>query len=296
MRVLMVASHFGVSIARYLADGFEQAGCEVITAGPAFGRYIPWNGGMELAEEFVWTPTYSLDRDQEHSIADVLSLTGRVDLIVHGDCMFHLVGDNPVPNVVYCADNHVREYREREYDLIFAAHSWGHRHEDKNFRWLPCAYDLHEHYEWQADWDGRVIDAGFVGVVYPNRQVALDSLRGWGLSVMSATGKAYHESNDLYNVCKMGLCLSYNGDVPARVFENMAEGCIVLADTQADLPKLGLENGKQLLTFNSAETLRAAVDVALSSEGQAIAEAGKAWVEGQTWRSRAQEIIRTVFA
>lgn len=298
MKVLMVCCHFPISIARYLSEGFKQAGHEVVSVGPAFGRWIPWNGGMELAEEFVWTPDVALDRENMPSIREVISQVGRIDLVIHGDSMIHLSGDSPVPNVVYMADNHVRMYDSREYDLMFGAHSWGFRHDEPNFRWLPCAYDPQEHYEWQPDWNGRIVDAGFVGVLYPNRQAVLDSLRSWGLSVVSATGKVYRESNDLYNVCKMAVCLSYNGDVPCRVFENAMQGCVVLCDEQVDLLKLGLENGKHLLTFNSAETLKRAVDIVIYDEGKAqeIVAAAKEKLACHTWQARAEEIIRIVFS
>lgn len=294
LRILFAAAHFPVSVGRYLADGFKAAGHEVITVGPAFGRWIPWNGGMELAEEYVWTPDLALDRTKEHSIQEVLEQVGPVDLIVHGDSMFHLTGDSPVPNVIYMADCHVREYREREYDLLFGSHSWGFRHEDSNFRWLPCAYSETDH---TCTNNGtRPIDVGFVGVMYPNRIEVIQALGSWGLNVQAMTGLVYKESNEFYNQCKIALCVSYNGDVPCRVFENMSQGCVVLADPQLDLEKLGLESGKQLLVFSNPDELSMAVAIALSDEGRKIAAAGRAWAVEHNWTNRAREIIRETFS
>lgn len=296
-RVLVTAIHFGVSIARYLSWGFEAAGCEVVTAGPPMGRFIPWGGaqGLTLPDDQVWTPDIPLDPQCSHPVADVLlhPLAQEIDLIVSCDAHFALQGESPVPLVCYAVDNHVRDYSMRSYDLIFGAHSWAHRRSEAIFRWLPCAYDPRWHNDMGIE---RDVEVGMVAVLYESRMRAAHTLLQNGISMILAMGPVYEESNRLYNRCQSALVVSACGDLACRVFENMAQGCLVLMEKNIiDAGLMGLADGEHYLGFGNDSELISVVQRARSEAERArIVKAAKDWVRPHTWQSRATAILKEV--
>lgn len=297
MRVALSAICFPCSIARYLMWGFQQAGHEVITAGPATGQYIPWSNGLYLDCE-PWMPDIELQPQQAHSIKDVLAKTGPVDLIVQCDAHFFLFGDSPVPNVCYAVDNHVREYNQREFDIFFGAHSWGFGMDKPNAVWLPCAYDPRWHYMIggnSAYW-ARDVDVCMIGSLYQPRMAAINTLLFSGFSMTIGCGQVYDKCNAMYNAAKMALCTSVKGDLACRVFENMAQGCVVLSDPLQDTEKMGLVDGVHYMVYKDEKTLIEAAGKVRDDERlrmQIVDNAAK-WVKGQTWEARARKIMATV--
>ncbi len=297
-RVLLSCLLYPVAVSRYLAWGFEAAGCEVITAGLSTGRFIPWGGqqGMNLPEEYVWTPDIPLDMRQQPTVKDVLAqpVAHDIDLVVSCDPHFVLQGESPVPLVCFAVDNHVRDYDARSYDLIFGAHSWARRSKESIFRWLPCAYAPRWHSDLGIE---RDVEVGFVGVLYDNRMKAAYTLLQNGISMILAMGPAYDESNQLYNRCQSALCISFCGDLACRVFENMAQGCLVLMEKNIiDAGLMELVDGEHYLGFSNDRELLDVVQKARSeAERERIVKAAKKWVRPHTWEARANMILREVF-
>ncbi len=296
MRVALSAIHFPVSISRFLAWGFQAAGCEVVTVGPATGQYIPWSNGLYLDCE-PWTPDVELQPQQAHLIKDVLAKTGPVDLIVQCDAHFFLFGDSPVPNVCYAVDNHVKEYNQREFDIFFGAHSWGFGMDKTNAVWLPCAYDPRWH-NCETLLDERSVDVCMIGSLYQSRMAVINILLFNGFSVTMGCSQVYEMANHLYNGAKIALCTSIKGDLACRVFEGMAQGCVVLSDPLPDAEKIGLIEGKHYLVYRDEKTLIEFVGKIrddLSMYKQISGEA-MSWVRKHTWQIRAQQILKEVFA
>jgi hypothetical protein len=300
--VLLTSLCFPVSIARYLAWGFQAAGCDVTVVGPASGAFIPWHGGFYLPQEYVWTPDLRVPFT-ERSATEPMTITqaceqlGRsdFDLVVQTDSDFALAGDAPSGCKVVCygVDNHVRTYDQRPWDIFFGAHSWAFRSNEPNFRWLPCAYDP----KWHFDKGGeRPIDVAIVGVLtgdcYKMRMEGVGALVSNGLSVTAAVGKAYREYSDTYNVAKMAFCASANHDLACRVFEGMAMGNLILTDRVIDLQRIGFVEGEHYLGYSSLEELveqaRRGMDTELRGR---IVTAAKEAVAGHTWQNRAEAIL-----
>ena len=294
-RVLLTFIMYPVSCARYLAWGFQAAGCEVVTAGPTTGNFIPWGkNGLWLDHKWDWRPDVPLDHRMPHEIGDVLAVTGPVNLVVQTDAHFALMGDAPVPNVCFAVDNHVRDYTLRRWDLIFGAHSWAKRSDEAHFRWLPCAYDPRWHRELGRE---RTVDAAFVGVFYDRRWQVVNKLFENGVSLALAQGKVYDESNEVYNAARVALCPSFSGDLACRVFEGMAAGCAVVADRCADMDRIGMVEGEHYLAFSwdEPDSLVEAVSLACEPERwRRVTAAAKAWVAGHIWAARAEAILREV--
>ncbi len=293
-RVLISAVCWPVSCARYLAWGFEAAGHQVVVAGSPMGNFIPWGRGLHLDHRWTWKPDVVLDHRMKHTIYEVLAVCGPVDLVVQADAHFTLHGPSPVPNVCFAVDNHVRDYDEREWDMIFGAHSWGRRSGEANFRWLPCAYDP----QWHRDLGlVRTVDAAFVGVFYDRRRDCVAKLFDNAVSLATAQGKVYSESNEVYNAARVALCPSFSGDLACRVFEGMAAGCVVVADRCADMDRIGMVEGEHYLAFDwgDAESIVDAVALACEpNRWRRITAQAKAWVAGHTWASRAEAVLREV--
>jgi spore maturation protein CgeB len=273
--------------------GFKQAGVEMVTAGPYTGQYIPWGGNGLYLDCRAWEPTVELSPNESHTISEVLEKTGPVDFIVQSDAHFALFGDSPVPNVCYAVDNHVRPYNLREYDLVFGAHKWGAMSNKSNFVWLPCAYSPQWHYN-AVPWRDREIDACMIGSLYQNRVSAVNSLLFSGFSVTIGVGKVYEKVNKLYNGAKVALCASIKGDVACRVFEGMAQGCVVVSDRLHDADALGLRDGVEYLVYTDEKGLCDHVRNVCNNPdfGESIVTNSLEWVREHTWQARANTILR----
>lgn len=296
-----------MTIARYLHDGLVKAGADVTVVGPYTHRHIPWHGGMELAEKYVWKPDLALPMGaklatEPLTIASVCEKLGRsdFDVVIQTDPEYALIGDAPsgCPVTCFAVDNHVRDYRQRPWDYIFGAHSWGYRHNEEAFRWLPCAYDPDWHFDKGL---ARPVDVAIVGVLAPNgdtyktRMDGINALVSNGFSVVMATGKVYDEYNNIYNTAKMAYCASANGDLACRVFENMAQGCLVLTDRVGDLTRLGFVEDMDYLGYSNMAELVVQAERGMDKDLRAeIVERARAMVEVHTWQNRAETLLQEV--
>jgi hypothetical protein len=250
-----------------------------------------------MKEEHIWYPDLVLQPQDKYEITDVTKKLGKdFDLVVQTDPEYALYGDYKSPVVCFAVDCHVRDYRQREWDLIFGAHSWAFRSDEKHFRWLPCAYDPTWHFDMGHE---RYTDVAFVGVMegecYRGRPEGISALLSNGLSVTCAIGKVYEEYNALYNGAKMALCSSARADLGCRVFENMAQGCLVLTDRVGDLGRVGFVENEHYLGYNGVAELVAQAKRGIIGElRERIVRQAKEAVIDCTWKRRAETILREV--
>lgn len=300
MRILLSTIHYPVAASRYVYWALKRMGHEVITVGPAVGPFLPWANGTNL-EPYEWKPDIAMGPSEygQHNaspLKDALALLHTPpDLIIQMDAHFVMGGKAPCPNVLWAIDNHLERYGAYDtFDRIFIAHSWGYMHELPNAEWLPCAHDPLHHFVIDES-APRPYDVMVIGVGYPQREAVVAALRGAGIKVLASTGKIYSEYNRLYNQAKIALVVSSQHDLAMRVFENMAQGCLVVADEEPDMAKAGFEDGVHYLQYRTLSEAVATVGDALKYHGSArideIAMRAREAVKPHTWQSRIERIL-----
>lgn len=285
-RILLSYIGYPVGAGKFLKKALRNMGHEVVHIGPDAKGYLPWQPQADFSK-YADKPDLPLPYPTSGTfhMEDAIAMAGEVDLVIQCDANFYLTGVAPVPNVVWAIDNHVVKYDVIEPDIYFGAHSWAYGHEKKNFVWLPCAYSPSDHY--QIPNHARSLDLLFLGVVYQHRGELLNLLAPFG-KVGAGMGVLGDEYNEGYNSSRMALCLSACGDLPMRVFENAAQGCMIFCDKQKDLERLGLKEGEHYVGFsNQGEAVEKFKSLMAEPERVvAIAKAGKAALRDETYEYR----------
>lgn len=291
-RVLLTSTWLACNMGRILRRGFIEAGCEVVTVGPFYGRWIPWGNGMLLDPKYVYKPDIETSRGAV-SFSDIADRVGQVDLIVQADPNWTIKVDRDIPNVQIASDNHVMDTPNPEqYDLIFGAHSWGKHSELPTFRWCPAAKE-----SWAKDLGlERPIDVCMIGNMYTTRASAISVLlRNLPITVLMGIGPIEEEFNAFYNMAKIALVVSCNGDLTHRVMNNLASGSLVIMNRNVqDADKIGLKDRIHMLVFEDEVTLVSQVQQALREPEmrKVITEQAKAWVAPHSFQSRCEFILQ----
>ena len=279
MNILITCIHYPIASGRYMARAFRRLGHDVRTAGATTEREI-W--GLSVDEKWIWRPDFSEEFEP--------------DLIVHADSAYP--GYRPEtlrgPLVLWGMDNHVRDYAGADYDAMFFAHSWGARMTEPNAYWLPPGYDPEAHTDLGGE---RDIDVLMIGSPYRERVEILNAMAASGLKVAGGLGPLFDEYNALYNRARIALVQSGHGDLTTRFFENMAQGCCVLADTAPDIDRLGFIAGTDFWPYASAqEAVEAAHALLEDDRWRALAAAGKEKVAPHTWDARTERLLQVCAA
>ena len=288
MKILVACIHYSVSSGRYITRALKRLGHEVRTVGPAPGRMI-W--GFEVEAKWEWKPDYHNDGqsptlDDEHK--------WRPDLVITADSAYRLIYPK-VKSVLWGMDNHVRDYwpNDPKFDEMFLAHSWGYRINESNAHWLPPCYDPQAHID--LGFPVRDIDICIIGYPYQERIEIINAMKEAGLNTFVSIGALWDEYNMIYNRAKIALVKSSHGDLTQRFFENMAQGCCVLADRVQDVDKLSFIPGEHYIAYQS---ITGAVEIAKalleSGEWAQVAKRGQVFAASHTWDARAQEMLRVV--
>lgn len=313
MKILILAVHYEVTGARYIADAFTRLGHDVIHTGPEARLKDAW--GVDVQEKYIWKP-------------DVISDDWTPDLIVIADTntpdyavptKFH-----HVPVVVWSNDNHVKNLKHLNFNYNGLVKHWflAHYHgkaqpvtyDDET--WLPCATDPIAFPPSPIAWNDREYDFCCIGVMYPDRARRVQLLKDAGYKVFAATGLVYDEYRDAYQNSRIALCSSVAGDLAQRFFEGAGMGCLVLTDLLDDLVdpetrgKLGVagfacyNNDKELLFWanellrnpdeqftgvGNARTLQEIVLKGYRTVGDECMKAGGG--ASHTWESRCKVVI-----
>ena len=84
-------------------------------------------------------------------------------------------------------------------------------------------------------------------------------------------------------------------DGTTRFFENMAQGCCVLADTAPDIDWLGFVAGTDFWPYASTqEAVKAAQALLVNDRWRALAAAGREKVQPHTWDARTLSLLRRI--
>lgn len=279
MKLALSYIHYPVSAGKFLKRAFRKLEPDTVSFGPYTRGWLPWNPNVDYSQ-WADSPT------SEQWLDDYVP-----DLLVQIDANLVVYGDFPFKTYCYAIDNHVKRYDERPYDKFYGAHSWGARGQNPElFKWLPCAYAPEEHFNRNV---GRPINGLLIGVNYEPRAKLIETLGKKYEGVYGATGYLGGNYNDMYNQTKIAIVKSANNDVGMRVFENMAQGCCVLADNVTDLKKLGLAHLDQIVIYNNdAEAVELFGQLLADDNFRTnIAKRGEEWVRQHTWLDRARVIL-----
>lgn len=284
MNILLVANHYPVCSARYMADAFTRLGHSVKHVGPAHGTRV-W--GLSLPERYAWEPDDPTDTlfgtwadliltmDSDPAILDMVEPFAGL-----GPCM-----------AVYGVDSHVRTYTRPYFDAYFLGHKDVslQPYDDTTF-YLPCAFDPAVFAPSRVPWDARPYDVAMLGVMYPARRQAVAELQAAGLKVLWGTGLVYASCAAAYQHARISLCLSSNGDVGQRVYETAACGCVVMTDACADFRHLTPDG---LWTIEPDRPLAEQARAILADPVTALTHVARSlyWVAAETWDARAKVIL-----
>ena len=291
LKILILAVHYEVTGARYIADAFTRLGHDVKTYGPYARLQDAW--GVDVPIKYKWHPASIMEIEQG----------GKPDLVIIADTTATLdyipKFFRDVPIIKYVQDNHVRNVREDHIAHYFLAHYHGQAQPVTQLdeTWLPCATDPVAFPPSSIPWDMRDYDVCMIGVMYPQRVKLIERLRAEGIKVFAATGLVYDEYRDAYHNSRISLCMSAAGDVAQRIFETAGMGCAVLTDHLLDLDdpetarKLGLGG---YFYYGDEETCVLQVK-ALLGEEKMLAQFGalalqKTVRERHTWDARCQVV------
>ena len=287
-KILIACIHYPVASGRFIARAFARLGHEVKTIGPYTGKSI-W--GIEVEEKYAWQPDWIIGEDG--FIVGPESHSGwKPNLIITADSAWTF-NNAPPPHVLWGVDNHVRDYNFGfEFDHYFLAHSWGTNMNRLNATWLPPGYDLEAHTDLDLE---RSVDVGFIGYPYQNRMDIIDSMRAAGINLQARIGLLWDEYNLAMNACRIALVQSIHGDLTTRFFENMAQGCCVLADKTVDAEKLGFKAGVDYWPFSGpADAVLQAKYLLDSGLWRQVAANGQALVAPHSWDARCQVVLDTM--
>jgi glycosyl transferase family 1 len=230
VKILIVAYHFEVTGARYIAEAFKRLGCDVRHIGEKVPLQSAW--GCPVTPGYEWIPDGGYDRFWADWKPDFILLA---DTLVKD--YLPTLGYMSIPMLYWSNDSHVRNVRREGIAHYFLAHKHGRAqpvaYADET--WLPCAHDDFWFKPSLIPWETRAIDVCLIGVMYERRMKLVSMLKAAGFRVFAGTGQIYDNYAQLYQHSRISLCVSANGDLAQRVFETAAMGCHVLTDPLDDL-------------------------------------------------------------
>jgi len=291
VKIVLSGIFYPMAILRYFQQAFERrADVELFTIGIYTGRQIPWNGGMMLPEVYSKSPDYVVQSENTPIQYAENQLPWHPDLWIQIDSTWSLTGKPSCRNIIVGTDPHCIDYsRSRKYaDTFYCMQTPYMKEGDK---YLAYAYDP----IWHTPVPNveKVYDAGLIGAPYDSRQRLVNYLgeKGWKV-LFTGYGPCYEEYRQLMTQCKVGLNVSTQKDLCARVFETMAMGLAPLINKVPDLDTLGFTDGQDYISFVSHEDADEKLKW-LINEDNWWKIAHNAWkvVGPHTWDARVEQIL-----
>lgn len=302
------------TMANYFRRAFERRNdVELVTFGPFYGQYIPWNGGLNISMKYpnqvdlpfppqMISPTWETIKGQ---------LPEDLDAVICVDAGFHIVSKPNTPYAVVGTDPHVLGdwYAKVRHvtDYFFNMQS-GYMQEGDIL--LPYAFDPKCHYPEYNSYREKYLvesdlpntekeyDCSIIGLHYPQRDEWVKRLRASGVKVNYRIGDIYDEYREENNKAWIGLNWSSLNDVTARVFEICAMKLVPVFNRLPALDALGFEEGRHYLGFSTMEEAVERVMWAKNNRDFAEAIALNAYQfvhqNNHTWDARVQTILETM--
>lgn len=305
MKILMNFRAFPIAMGRWFEFAFKDLGHKVIVAGPSMGDQVPWPGEHHYPQ-YNFQPDILLPDWEKYPLQAVLDkLTVQPDLVIQAGDTCWLEGKAPdgIKNVILATDPHCIDYHPRLKDadhfFCMQRHYMMENYQDfKNKTWIPYAYYPPVHKELK----GTLVtnDIVFCGLPYEKRTQYLTAAAEKGWKVFNKLGPLYKEYAEAYNSGIIAFNCSSLLDVPARFWEGLAMGNLVLTNIVPELQiigeKFGIKPFEHYVPYSSIEDALEKTEHYLKhpEEASKIARAGRKKVQGQTYYQRAEEILWTI--
>jgi glycosyltransferase involved in cell wall biosynthesis len=299
IKVGFVSIFYPLFMGRYMLEALlRRKDVEVWTAGPFTGRWIPWQGGMNLPGEYVYQPDLPMASGSPATLSWLAveknkTLPFEPDIWINVSSTLKTIG-RPEKGVyaVIAADPHVLNYDEErgKADLFFNMQKPYMKPGD---RWLPYGYDPIWHAQTTVPVEERDIDATLLGLPYPNRNQLVSRLTGMGFNVRYDVGPCYNDAREIYHRSVIGLNWSSLLDTTARVFEIMAFGICPVLNRVPDLMEM-FEEGRHFIGFDTVDQAASRIDTLLNNKdmAQEVGENARRAVEEHTWDARMDHVLK----
>lgn len=295
MKILLNYRTFPVAMGRYFEFALKDLGHKVITVGYNMGDEVPWPNGPHKFPKYNFGTDIRIPDDGPFPLEKITkNLSRKPDIIIQAGDSHWLYGKPPrgTKNVILATDPHAIDYTERlEYATHFACMQ-KYFLKDYNFKkqfWVPYAYypGIHR----RKPGFVREQDVVFCGLMYEQRDEILKGMENRGLKVATNLGLVYDEYCNFYNKGRIAFNYSSNQDLPARFWEGLAMGNLVLTNRVPDLipvfEEYGIQEGVHYLAYDSpAEAIELACQSINNPSMWSIAENGYKVVAKHTYHQR----------
>lgn len=292
MKILISFRHFPVAMGRWFDWTFRDLGHEVFSVGNYSGGKIPWGEQFDYPQ-CAWPPDYEIPEMEAYPLDQLLKdIPFKPDVIIQAADTTYLSGKAPCKNVILMTDPHAVDYKPR---LVHADHAFNMQdfYRTPEQTWIPYAYYPPIHKYIKLD---QKYDVVFSGLQYEHRKNALEKMSQSGLKVLSTLGLIYDEYVRTYNEGLIAFNWSSKQDLPARFWEGLAMGRLVLTNKVPDLKKLPFQDGKDYVGFTTVEE---AVEKALyysqhPEEARKIGMSGKQRIASHTYENRCRKMLKVI--
>lgn len=297
-RILFAYLAFPFTIANYFRHALEKRpDVELVTVGVYTGDWIPWNGGMRLPARYVKDVDLKLPQSIKTPSWEMIEkkLEGRFDLVINVDAGFHFSTKPNIPYAVVATDPHVLDVwysKVRPITDYFFNTQYSYVKDGDIVLPYACSPDHH----FAMSDIKKEYDASLIGLHYDNRTKLVETLRHKGYKVLYEIGAVWDEYRIENNKATIGLNWSSLQDINARTLEMMAMRQVPVINRLPYLEKLGLEENRHYLGFDSVEEAVEKVEWALKNPDQANAIANVAHNlvhEHHTYDLRCEAILKT---
>lgn len=304
-KVVISACWYAITAAAdYIARGFRQIDCEVITVGPYPGLWMPWtkNGiaGVVMPDNYDCKPDIPLPYNGGMQTAPIGYIENLLppgfepDLWLDVNAGFYLEG-TPKKGIraTFLTDPHtglrnIYDSLKPQYQYVFCPQRV---YAKENEYYLPYAADREWHTPIEAE---KLYDVTLIGNYYMNRVELMQFLKNQGKRIFFDLGYAKEDLQRIYSQSLIGLNWSSMYDLTARVFEVASFGIAPVFNRVPDLPLL-FEEGKDYLGFDNLNEAISQINWLLENPDDAkrIGESARKKIidGGHTWDNRAKTML-----
>lgn len=299
LKVLCSQMYYPVSIGRCaIEELMARDDIEVKTIGPAYGAWIPWNGGTTLPAKYAFNPDIAIPTKANSvsmSFAEMMLGNWEPDVIMQFDAGWHFTGrPKHGLNVQYQSDPHCLKdfYRgvRDDFDLVFCSQT---PYMQEGEVYMPYAYSDKWFYPEPQE---KIYDACLIGIPYNQRVGLANALKQAGINVFLGQGIVFDDYRKVYNQSKVALSWSSLLDTPMRVYEAMGMIRPLVANRTPDLCRQ-FDDGYDFRGFDTVEEAVAQVAIALSGPESTQAMSWNAYQKvrpAYTWKQRVQDMLDVI--
>lgn len=293
MKILIHGRAFPVAMWRWFDWSLRDMGHEVFSVGNYSGGKIPWGDQFDYPQ-YAFPPDHEIPECDYPIDALLNEIDFKPDLIIQAADTIGLTGKAPCKNVVIETDPHAVNYTERiKYaDHVFCMQDH-YRLEGQT--WIPYGWypPIHKYIP-----DTPIeYDVVFSGLQYEHRKMALEAMKQSGLKVYETLGLIYDEYVQKYNSGLMAFNWSSKQDLPARFWEGMAMGRLVLTNHVPDMDKFDyLKPDYHYVTFSSVEECveKAKYYAANPGIAESIGKRAMEAIQYDTYYERCSTILKVI--